>query len=180
MKWYVINLMAAYSIGSIGRSVGLEFEKRPELYEGTLFSILYGLTIYLRAATFALTRLIVFFCILEIYSIYAFKTKILKALYKSDDLSWHNRYFIPQFDHNNMRLSGIILVINIDTNVLKVFLQVNAATVRIRATFLALYTIFVLPPFRRAMFDLLGFKRHQRSSVVPLNATNLTVGRNGM
>lgn len=39
MKWYIINLLAAYSVASIGRRIGMEVESRPDLRKTRYFPL---------------------------------------------------------------------------------------------------------------------------------------------
>ncbi|EFO13908.1 hypothetical protein LOAG_14617, partial [Loa loa] len=48
----------------------------------------------------------------------------------------------------------------------------------IRTTVMVSCTIFVLPPFRKALFNLLGIKRHQNIAVIPLNNNYFSSRRN--
>uniref|UniRef100_A0A8R1TVQ7 Serpentine receptor class gamma n=1 Tax=Onchocerca volvulus TaxID=6282 RepID=A0A8R1TVQ7_ONCVO len=47
---------------------------------------------------------------------------------------------------------------NINPDTLRIMLKMNSI---LRTTATILYTVFVLPPFREAIFDLLCIKRHQ-------------------
>ncbi|CAG9539859.1 unnamed protein product [Cercopithifilaria johnstoni] len=62
--------------------------------------------------------------------------------------------------------------LTIDTDRLVILFQINRIILKFRTTIVALCTVFVLPPFRKAMFNLLGNRRQQRIAVVlPLTET---------
>uniref|UniRef100_A0A0R3RMK3 Serpentine receptor class gamma n=1 Tax=Elaeophora elaphi TaxID=1147741 RepID=A0A0R3RMK3_9BILA len=82
MKWYIINLLAAYCIGGVGRNMALAFEAFVVLEDDIITEIIDWFITYTRTISFALIRFISFFCILEIYSIYALKMRMLQVLYE--------------------------------------------------------------------------------------------------
>ncbi|EFO13413.2 hypothetical protein LOAG_15115 [Loa loa] len=81
IKWYTINLLAAYCTTNIGRNINDELKSFFHFGDFTLKMIFWFAT-YTRLISFTLTRLILFLCILEIYSIYALEVNALKALYR--------------------------------------------------------------------------------------------------
>ncbi|VDN93311.1 unnamed protein product [Brugia pahangi] len=94
MKWYIINLLAAYCISNIGRYIDKQLEKLLQFdnviheiknnFNGKSFTFFsfHWLAIYLRVASFTLIRLTLFLYIFEIYSIYTLKINIMEVFYK--------------------------------------------------------------------------------------------------
>uniref|UniRef100_A0A8R1TWM1 Uncharacterized protein n=1 Tax=Onchocerca volvulus TaxID=6282 RepID=A0A8R1TWM1_ONCVO len=128
IKWYIINLLAAYCTSSFIRNLFnvirtlVESNKRCKLLACffklillklyafmqiiciLMVEITFWITFYAKATSFALILLILFFCIFEIYTIYAFKTNFLKVLYARLSiiefrfLSFNIFRIIPVFD----------------------------------------------------------------------------------
>ncbi|EJW73656.1 hypothetical protein WUBG_15437, partial [Wuchereria bancrofti] len=65
--------------------------------------------------------------------------------------------------------TAVALLFGIDQNITKIIWQINQAVLKIRTATVVLCTIFVLPPFRKAFFDLLGIKRRQQITVIPIH-----------
>ncbi|KAK6107593.1 putative integral membrane protein [Brugia pahangi] len=66
-------------------------------------------------------------------------------------------------------VTAIALLIGINRNIIKVAWRITLIVLMIRTPTVVLITIFVLPPFRKAFFDLLGIKRRQQITVIPLH-----------
>ncbi|VDO49037.1 unnamed protein product [Onchocerca flexuosa] len=79
-KWDIINLLAAYCIGSFSRNL-FNIIKTLIEFKNLVYEIIFRIIFYVKTASFALIRLILFFCISEIFTIYAFKTNFLKVFY---------------------------------------------------------------------------------------------------
>ncbi|CAG9533771.1 unnamed protein product, partial [Cercopithifilaria johnstoni] len=74
---------------------------------------------------------------------------------------------------------AIGLTINRDS--LDVLIDIINTLLKFRATIVTLCTVFVLPSFRKAMFNLLGNRRQQRIAVVlPFTETHSNAGRNNI
>ncbi|EFO12993.1 hypothetical protein LOAG_15538, partial [Loa loa] len=57
--------------------------------------------------------------------------------------------------------TAIALFIGMDYKIIGIISLINNISLKIRTTVMVSCTIFVLPPFRKALFNLLGIKRHQ-------------------
>ncbi|VDO41542.1 unnamed protein product [Brugia timori] len=248
MKWYIINLLAAYCISNIGRNIDEQLEKLLQL-DNVIHEIFHWLAIYLRVASFTLIRLTLFLYIFEIYSIYTLKTNIMEVFYKRKLRTFAFIYLCTQiisipviishflklsivkfimtiyyvtvatvyvssiviigfaiytvYDHRSFRknqrfkkaltplifyflpitlidlpsgVTAVASLIGINRNIIKVIWRITLIVLMIRTPTVVLITIFVLPPFRKAFFDLLGIKRRQQITVIPLH-NNFLISR---
>ncbi|KAM3717711.1 NADH-ubiquinone oxidoreductase chain [Dirofilaria immitis] len=83
-------------------------------------------------------------------------------------------YFLPiTFIDATIGVYAIALTINIYYNisptVLYTMMKFNNIVLMIRTTTAVFCTVFILPPFREAIINLLCIKYHQRSIVIPLH-----------
>nr|CTP81499.1 Bm13152 [Brugia malayi] len=138
MKWYIINLLAAYCISNIGRNIDEQLEKLLQL-DNVIHEI--------KNQRFkkALTPLIFYFLPITLID-------------------------LPS------GVTAVASLIGINRNIIKVIWRITLIVLMIRTPTVVLITIFVLPPFRKAFFDLLGIKRRQQITVIPLH-NNFLISR---
>ncbi|CAG9539857.1 unnamed protein product [Cercopithifilaria johnstoni] len=209
VKWYGINLLAAYSFGSVGYYINLELEEKLKSSNDILFSmksrvfiLVYSLAQILSIPVASLNlinnKAVAVFATISYYYtnaiLYLSSVIILcaaiytacrhKSCGKNQQLKKALRplifYFLPITLMDFFIIVAIIgKAINIDRSV--IFFRIIYTILKFRVTLLALCTVFVLPPFRKAMFNLLGIRRQQQIIVViPLTTIHPNGERNNI
>ncbi|CAG9539856.1 unnamed protein product [Cercopithifilaria johnstoni] len=209
VKWYGINLLAASSLASVGYYASVELEIKLKssnevlvLMKSRVFILAYlfaqavsipiaSLKLIKNEAVVAFVTMCHYCATVVIYlnsiiimfaAIYtAYRNKLFSENHQlKEALKPLIFYFLP------ITLIDLCIVfsatgLTINTDWLDVLFQIITINMKFRATVVVLCTVFVLPPFRKALFNLLGIESQRRIAVVqPFTEIHSNAGRSNI